>query len=52
MCQAVKCLTILYDILDGGKLFDLDFGLILIDQEKAFDRVERLYLWSVKEAFV
>lgn len=28
------------EILDCGKLFDLDFGLISIDQEKALDRIE------------
>lgn len=38
------------DILDCGKLFDLDFGLILIDQ-MAFGRIEYMYLWSVLNAF-
>lgn len=32
------------EILDCGKLFDLDFGLISIDQEKALDRIEHRLL--------
>lgn len=30
---------------------DQKFGLISLDQQKAFDQVEHQYLWNVHEAF-
>ena len=39
------------DFLDVSRAFGLDAGLISIDQEKAFDRVEHQYLWQTFEAF-
>ncbi len=39
------------DVLEISKLLNLDCGLISLDQEKAFDRVEHCYLWRVLEFF-
>lgn len=39
------------DVLEVSKMLNLDCGLISLDQEKAFDRVEHCYLWKVLEAF-
>lgn len=39
------------DILDVSRLLDIDTGLISLDQEKAFDRVEHSYLWRTLEEF-
>ncbi len=37
--QIFDNISFLRDFLDIGKLLDVNFGLISIDQEKAFDRV-------------
>ncbi len=44
-------ISFIRDILEIGKSFKLNFGLVSIDQEKAFDRVEHTYLWNTLTAF-
>lgn len=39
------------DVLEICKLFGLKAGILSIDQEKAFDRVEHEYLWKTLSAF-
>ncbi|KAL2076888.1 hypothetical protein ACEWY4_027518 [Coilia grayii] len=39
------------DTLDVCRILQKKVGLLLIDQEKAFDRVEHFYLWKVLHAF-
>ena len=38
--------SLIRDILDLSGSLGCDLGLISIDQEKAFDRVEHQYLWQ------
>lgn len=44
-------IALIRDVLDASELLGMKCGLISLDQEKAFDRVEHLYLWNTLEAF-
>ena len=39
------------DVLEVSSSLGIDTGLISLDQEKAFDRVEHTFLWTVMEKF-
>ena len=39
------------DLLDVCKVYDLDVGIVSLDQEKAFDKVDHSYLFSALKAF-
>jgi len=40
-------IVLIRDLLEISKLFGLKMGIVSIDQEKAFDRVEHTYLWGL-----
>lgn len=42
----VENVSSIRDVLELSRLFDLKLGLISLEQEKAFDRVEHNYLWD------
>uniref|UniRef100_A0A9J8BR89 Reverse transcriptase domain-containing protein n=1 Tax=Cyprinus carpio carpio TaxID=630221 RepID=A0A9J8BR89_CYPCA len=42
---------LIQDVLSVSSLLGVNLGLISIDQEKAFNRVEHQYLWDTLEAF-
>lgn len=44
-------ISFIRDIIQVSKLLDIKCGLLSLDQEKAFDRVEHSYLWNSLEAF-
>lgn len=44
-------ITLMRDIFDVSKLLGFNIGLVSLDQEKAFDRIEHPYLWRTLEAF-
>ena len=47
----VDNVSLIRDVLDVSSSLGLDVGFISLDQEKAFDRVEHLYLWKIMERF-
>lgn len=44
-------ISLVRDILDVSSFLGYNAGLVSLDQEKAFDRVEHRYLWKVLERF-
>uniref|UniRef100_A0AAV2MGX3 Reverse transcriptase domain-containing protein n=1 Tax=Knipowitschia caucasica TaxID=637954 RepID=A0AAV2MGX3_KNICA len=44
-------ITLIRDVLEVSGSLGINLGLISIDQEKAFDRVEHQYLWQTMTAF-
>ncbi len=44
-------LFLVRDVLDICKGFNMNVGLISLDQEKAFDRVDHDYLFNVLKVF-
>ena len=47
----VDNLFLIRDVLDICKLPDVNVGLLSLDQEKAFDRVDHQYLFKTMKAF-
>lgn len=47
----VNNVHLIRDVLDVSGSLGLDTGLISLDQEKAFDRVEHNFLWTVMDRF-
>ena len=43
--------SLIRDILEVSGSLGLDTGLVSLDQEKAFDRVEHRYLWKVLQRY-
>lgn len=44
-------LFLVRDVIDICKLFNLNVGILSLDQEKAFDRIDHSYRSSVFRAF-
>ncbi|KAJ3603143.1 hypothetical protein NHX12_030886 [Muraenolepis orangiensis] len=47
----VDNVLLIRDVLEVSSSLDINTGLISLDQEKAFDRVEHSFLWKVKFGF-
>lgn len=54
-CVPGRCISdnifLVRDVMEVAGLLGIDLGLISIDQEKAFDRVEHQYLWNTLDVF-